>query len=219
MLLNLKDVDAIALLVETSFSFDAHRSTFSLDMFTDLGDEEFDSVWRFHTHCKIINLQANQHVLSINSARRIIPLMNGAQKSHLVNKVSVMRHSHRTPASGCPWRARQRGLCACSTYYLTCRDTNCRGHHELPRNSQLKVWWGLLVGVFNVTKGNVMPSIEACSNECPNMEIQFSWGKFMPAFVTRGQHAWNHQCRHAICTHHLLSPALSTQDGRLGTVS
>ena len=59
IVLSLEDVNAIALLVETSFSFNAHGSMFCLDMCMDLGDEQFDSVWGFGTHCKVINLLAD----------------------------------------------------------------------------------------------------------------------------------------------------------------
>ena len=58
-MLGLEDVNTIALLVDTSFSFNAHGSMFSSDMPVDLGDEEFSSVLRFCTCCKIINLLAN----------------------------------------------------------------------------------------------------------------------------------------------------------------
>ena len=57
--LSLKDVNAIVLLTQTSFSFNAHDSIFSLDVFMDLGDEKFSSVWRLSTYCKIINLTAD----------------------------------------------------------------------------------------------------------------------------------------------------------------
>ena len=39
VVLSLKDVNTIASLVKTSFGFNAHGSTFSLDVFTYLGDE------------------------------------------------------------------------------------------------------------------------------------------------------------------------------------
>ena len=56
---SLKDVNTIALLVWTSFGFNAHSSIFSLDMFMDLGDEQFSSVGGFSANCKIINLVAD----------------------------------------------------------------------------------------------------------------------------------------------------------------
>ena len=56
---SLEDVSAIALLVKTTFSFNALVGTFSLDTFVDLGEEEFSSVWRLSTDCKIINLAAD----------------------------------------------------------------------------------------------------------------------------------------------------------------
>ena len=54
-----EDVNVIALLVEISFSFNAHGSTFSLDMLADLSNEKFNGVWRLSTNCKIINLAAD----------------------------------------------------------------------------------------------------------------------------------------------------------------
>ena len=56
---SLKDANAIALLVKTSFSFNFHGGTFGLNVFTDLGDKWFGSIGRFSTDCKIINLAAN----------------------------------------------------------------------------------------------------------------------------------------------------------------
>ena len=58
-ILSLKNVDTIASLVETSFSFNAHGSTFSLDMCMDLGDEEFGSVGRLSPYYKIIILMSD----------------------------------------------------------------------------------------------------------------------------------------------------------------
>ena len=56
---SLEDVNTIVLLVETTFGFNTHSSVFGLDMLADLGDEEFSSVWRLSTDCKIINLVAD----------------------------------------------------------------------------------------------------------------------------------------------------------------
>ena len=56
----LKNVNAIVSLVKTSFSFNAHGSTFGLDVFTDLlRDEWFGSVGGFSADCKIINLMTD----------------------------------------------------------------------------------------------------------------------------------------------------------------
>ena len=83
---SLKDVNAIVLLVETSFGFNAHGSIFCLDVFTDLGDEQFGSVGGFSANCKIINLATDQHVLAVNSTGIDILLMDSVTESHLIDE-------------------------------------------------------------------------------------------------------------------------------------
>ena len=83
---SLKVVNTIALLVETSFGFNAHGSIFSLDVFTDLGDAQFSSVGGFSADCKIINLVTDQHVLAINSTGIDISLMDSVMESHLIDE-------------------------------------------------------------------------------------------------------------------------------------
>ena len=86
VILSLKDVNTVALLVKTSFSFNAHGSMFGLDALIDLCNEQFGSVWGLGIHCKVINLSADWHVFSIHCTRIDILLMDSDPKSHLVDK-------------------------------------------------------------------------------------------------------------------------------------
>ena len=83
---SLKVVNTIALLVETSFGFNAHGSIFSLDVFSDLGDEQFSSVGGFSADCKIINLAADQHFLVVDGTRTDVPLVDNVTECHLVDQ-------------------------------------------------------------------------------------------------------------------------------------
>ena len=86
VILSLKDVNVIALLVKTSFDFNAHGSMFGLDMLTDLCDEQLDSHWGFGTNCKVIHLATDKCVLSIDVARIDVPFMDSVTKPHFVNE-------------------------------------------------------------------------------------------------------------------------------------
>ena len=63
------------------------------------------------------------------------------QNPILSMRISVMRHSHRTPASGCAWRARQRGMASLCLFNLPPNLKRCQSWmvHQPPRNSQSKV--------------------------------------------------------------------------------
>ena len=86
VILSLKDIHAIASLVEIFFGFNAHGGKFGLDMLTNFCDEKLASLWSFRAHGKVVNLMANMHVLSIESAQMDVLFMDSVQKSHLVDE-------------------------------------------------------------------------------------------------------------------------------------
>ena len=116
---SLEDVNAVVLLVETTFGFNTHSSAFGLDMLADLGDEWFSSGRGLSANCKVINLAADQDIFAINSASTDVPLMDSIAESHLVDENFSVIRSQRTPASGSPWRARQRGMTSLCLFNLS----------------------------------------------------------------------------------------------------
>ena len=83
---SLEDVNTVVLLVETIFSFNAHSSIFGLDVFMDLGDEEFGSIRGLSANCKIIILAADQYICAVDSTSIDVPLVDSTAESHLVDE-------------------------------------------------------------------------------------------------------------------------------------